>query len=1027
MYTVSLYLCSVKVGDAQDVCKMSGGGIAAYKGSVKRDYIRMQIRGISVVGLLLALLLCPVWVSAQGRGQVVGKVLDEHGEPLIGATVVEKVHFSGVATDMNGGFTLNLPAGVHTLEFAYMGYVTQQVADVNVKEGQVTPLSVTLAPARTEMEEVVVTATYQKSSAAGALSMQQHMPQVSAVMAAEQIGRTPDKNLGEALRRVTGVSTVGNRFVSVRGMGERWNEASLDGVVLPSTEANAKAFSFDLIPTDLIDNVTVIKTPTPDVTANFSGALIQVSTRDIPAKNFLTLSAGLSFNTISTFREQNSRRRTAADWFAIDDGHRDLPKGLQEIRWNETGQGEDFFEQSKRFTNDNFSLYRSTTAPSQNYQLSIGRSYRLGKKAKDTVEGLIPVGQGDRLGFIASVSYRNTQQQKRIVHTQRGQWYDIYRPTNDDLIVDPQRNQGAVYGFGTTLGGLLNVGWEHGNNRLSLRNMYTRKYDNDLTAVEGWNRDADLQKDEPKRRQTNYPTFQDLLQNKLEGRHRVGIVDLSWNLAHTYVGRNQKDAAFTEHYPYVRDGQVFYFQGVNPHDNKSFPLSRGRYFNRERDYTLSVDAVVPFRFDWFDSKFKTGYAGSYRENRFEFAEAGYYTYKANTKGLPRDLSMDEMLSPDWMRSDGYGWLVNLGEGGNRYRGVVMQHAMYGMFDHRFTDYVRLVWGVRAEYYFYREYENPGLGIEELATVAGREDKPWSLMPSANITLTPFQHFNIRLSYARSVVRPQFMELSGYRFYDPYLGGVTVNQSVHSTNVDGADLRVEWFPAPGEVLSVGGFFRYLKDPIERVKQDNLAGDPYYVLMNSVWAKNWGGEVELRKGLGFIYQPVFENIYFTANATFTWSTVMGVKAEEVKGVYQWVPVKMLRPMYGQVPYMVNVGLSYESSSLGVNVAFNHQGRKLVVVSGSAVNDEYEAPFSSLDAQVSYRFEKQGLTLKLNASNLLNSPTIIYHNSPNEFERGERNAPTNTYLKGSSPNYGAKKDILLYKSYSGIGLSLSVSWTL
>lgn len=334
--------------------------------------------------LVLALLeLSCLGAYGQGKGWVNGQILDAYGEPLIGATAVQKSLFVGVSTDMNGAFSLALPAGTYEVEFAYMGYETQLVEGVQVVAGQATPLTVTLRPSSVALEEVVVRASYTQSSAAGALSIQQHMPQVSAVMAAEQISRTPDKNLGEALRRVTGVSTVGNKFVTVRGMGERWNEASLDGIVLPSTETNSKAFSFDLVPTSLIDNVTVIKTPSPDITSNFSGALIQITTKDIPNNDFVNVSAGLSFNLQSTFREQQGRHRPVADWFGADVGSRDMPVVLVSIPWSERNPRPETFAQSRLFTRDNFSLHRSLTPPSPNYQVSLGQNHRLGSEAQE--------------------------------------------------------------------------------------------------------------------------------------------------------------------------------------------------------------------------------------------------------------------------------------------------------------------------------------------------------------------------------------------------------------------------------------------------------------------------------------------------------------------------------------------------------------------------------------------------------------------------------------------------------------------
>ena len=173
-------------------------------------------------------------------GTLTGRIVDEHGEGLIGATVRIIETGGGQVTDFDGNYSLRLNPGTYTVEIAYVGYATKQIKEVRITAGKETNLSVDLAIADNVLGTVVVVGSYKTSNTAGAMKIQQSMPQLSTVVSSEMIGKTADKNLGEALKRVTGVTTMSNKYVAVRGMGERWNEASLDGIPLPSTESNAK-------------------------------------------------------------------------------------------------------------------------------------------------------------------------------------------------------------------------------------------------------------------------------------------------------------------------------------------------------------------------------------------------------------------------------------------------------------------------------------------------------------------------------------------------------------------------------------------------------------------------------------------------------------------------------------------------------------------------------------------------------------------------------------------------------------------
>lgn len=966
-------------------------------------------------------------------GILAGKVVDENGSELPGATVRIAGREQGTATGLNGDYSLSLPEGTYTIEIGFIGYDTQRVTEVKIEGGKTTPLSVALNMASTTLGEVVVTADYRKSSTAGALRIQQNMPQVSTVMAAEQIGKTSDKNLGEALKRITGVSTMDNKYVAVRGMGERWNEASLDGVTLPSTEVNSKAFGFDLIPTNIIDNVTVIKSATPDMNANFAGGFVQVTTKDIPNENFVSLQAGGTYNSLSTGKDQYGRERGSRDWLGFDDGRRTFPSNTISLPSQMNQMTEQHYAQTYRFAEmgENFSLHKSRTPLSQNYQFSMGRVSHL-----DT-------GTGDRFGWVASLSYRNTQQQTVIDHQGRGNWLDekSYDAATGEYIDRGNRNSGHIYKYGTVLGGIFNAGWQTGDNRVSFRNTYTRKFDNDLMFITGWDDSYGYGEGQaPNQIHINYPTFQDLLQNKLEGQHRLGPVKLNWDLAHTFIKRDQKDAVNTQKWGRYVDGELFFTQVLTA---DRYSTNRRHYENDERDWNWGLSAEIPFQLGThIGNTAKTGYMGTYKKNTFLFEEAQYEKVAAG-QGAAADyenLTLAKKVNPLYMTRYGYAWHIRGWDGGkSSYEGSVTLHAPYLMFDHRYKTLVRFVWGARAEYYGYDEISNPYIN-DGLVRDDVPEEKKWQWMPSANLTVTPVDNFNIRLSYSRSVIRPQFMERTFFRMYDPALSGYTFSKGVVSTVVDGADFKLEWYPGAGEVVSAGVFYRYLNDPIEQIRNAGSQTTAYYYLQNNDWAKNYGLEFELRKNFAFISEAaLLRDLYLYGNATFTRSEVMALKYEnkvvtnpetgETTTIREKVPLKFTRPLYGQVPYMFNIGLTYEGERIGMNLALNHTGRKVNMLGGEFTYwaTEYEAENSLLDAQVSYTFPREGLTFKLSGSNLLDTKSIFYRNNPNDYERDEKEGnEIGKLLPGKSESFDKGHDFIEYQTRSGRSFSFSANWT-
>src|SRR5690606_23150562 len=160
---------------------------------------------------------------------------------------------------------------------------------------------------------------------------QKNSASVSDGISAEAIRRTPDKNTSDVLKRVSGASIQDNKFAIVRGLNERYNAAYLNGAPLPSSESDRKAFSFDIFPSNMLDNLVITKTARPDMPGEFAGGIIDISTKSIPEKNFISVSVQSSYNTLATFKTQYYYKGGKMDWLGLDDGRRALPSVVPDM------------------------------------------------------------------------------------------------------------------------------------------------------------------------------------------------------------------------------------------------------------------------------------------------------------------------------------------------------------------------------------------------------------------------------------------------------------------------------------------------------------------------------------------------------------------------------------------------------------------------------------------------------------------------------------------------------------------------
>lgn len=1009
---VSIYVKNATIEDALNAC---------FKGKPYQYVIKKNMVVITGTEKAAKTTVAP-WLPQQQPGRIAGKILDERGEPLPGAGIKVLQSDKLLQSNANGAYNLTVAEGIYTLEVSYVSFQTKRVTDVIVKAGQLTALDIVLNATTNRLNQVVVTGTFKNESVNALYARQKNDASISNGISRDQMAALPDKNIGETLKRISGVSTTDNRRVVVRGIAERYNVAMMDGATLPSTDVQVRDFEFDIIPSNLVDNVVVSKTATPDMSFGFGGGLVQVNTMAIPSQDFVSFSIGSKYIDGSTGKDFLGYQRGKSDYLGFDDGKRNhFPKDLFYLtsgNYNPTNPSgtlppagvekitpEMIAAQNKKIGGlERLGTRIYEAAPGQNYQLSLGRSYGL---------------KNSRFGFVGSLSYRNEQAIDDIVNFERGAFNklneNIFDPgTNEEL----KKSAAMQYNFTTSLGALVNLGWSTNNHKLTLRNFYSRTYANQFFRISGWGEDLGFG-DNPAVREYDRPKFIDLLQNRVSGEHTFGKLRFDWGVARNRVNNHEQDAVDANLIPTNSLNGITYNYtpgGTAGGATNPGPLSRSSYKYVETNWM--ADAAVSYKVNIGRSVqvLKTGYQymdkkGGYDWNVLPIGAAGF-----NEGYMPVqqwNLDFADPLHDVYYFPAGYNNKSYIGKNNNQ--------AFYGMMDNRLGSWLRVVWGIRAEYYKYEKvldaaadkiteadladldknrYVDPETGnLVHRTYDANAEEKRWLYLPSANLTLTPFKDFNIRASYAKSAVRPALIENSSFSRFNYLYGRIQRNTGVISTIISHYDLRMEWYPSAGEVVSAGYFKKHFKNPVEMyLDVTSTSGAVDLLTANSDFANIYGFEFDIRKNFGFISDrwKFLNNLYLSGNLTlqnsevqasaFTY-TSMGADKDIDGKSYAYrtkTYLKEKRPLYGQVPVLYNAALQYSGERLMANVAFNHSGYKTFTVGMQPQYSEIERPRNQLDAQLGFKFLKsKKLEARLNMANLLNSPYRFFINGKGTYK--------------------------------------------
>lgn len=926
------------------------------------------------------------FLHAQGSGRIGGRVSDQKtGEELVGVTVVVMGTNQGAATDYEGKFVIgNLSPGTYSLQVSYMSYRKKVIEKVEVKPNEVTHLHINLEENSHDLTEVVVKAELKKESASALLLQQKNATSISDGMSIEFIRKTPDRNTGDVLKRVSGATIQDNKYAVIRGLPDRYNAAYINGAPLPSSEPDRKAFAFDIFPAAMLDNLTITKTASPDLSGEFAGGIIQVKTRDIPEENFNQLSLGLSYNTMTTFKAFNKNVTSKTDWLGLDDGTRGLPSsmpGNQTMRdYQNSIQNMDDVKRLvnvSRKLNDNFVIDPvASMRPAYNLQFSMGRVKKVNKYELGSVFA------------ITSMSTPNRQQVTRSDYDNNGKLFSF---------TDEQHNVNTLNGM------LWNVSFKNAYGKISLKNIVNIN-SNDQTVVRSG---QDLMNQFDRTSYAMWYTQNVLNSHQLGGEHFLNTskIKMNWSAGYSRLARTVPDLRrITYQRAFITDPtDPNQYTSSVPVSSTAQPDVAGRFFSNQTDhmYNASYDIVIPADFGALKNEIKAGVYVQDRERDFTARQFGY-VFAPGSKNLDyTKLPVDQIFTQRTIDTNGF-VMKEVTTPTDAYTAGSTLGAAYVRMDTRLFNRMKLIYGVRAESYRQRisSYQT---GINEKFEM---DTTVVDFLPSLNAIYELSSKTNLRFSASQTVSRPEFRELASFQFFDfNDLMLVEGNSNLKRTKITNLDLRYEYYPSALQNISVSVFYKKFTDPIEKILFSG--GSPRLMsYQNVASAYSYGMEFDYKLNIGSLLR--YDENALLSGLSFTGNVALIKSEVDMSKVIARETDK--RPLQGQSPYIINSGLQYQNnkSRYGASLMVNRVGPRITNVGNSEYASYWEKPRTVVDLQLSKTIFRS-LDIRFSIRDLLAQNIIFYQQGDNKN------------------GYDASKDKDIWNFHVGSTYSVSLSMKL
>ena len=881
---------------------------------------------LSPIKLLVLILFTIFNVNGQ-TGKIAGTIMDgEFNEPMAFANVLIKNTTKGTTSDFDGKYSIDVEAGNYTLVFSYIGYQTIEISDVVVKSNDEVIVDVTLNT--NSLETVVITTTVRKNTESAILDLQKKSITLLDGLSAQSIKSSGASNIASAVKNVPGVSIQGGKYVYVRGLGDRYTKSILNGVDIPGLDPDRNTIQMDIFPTNILDNIIVVKSAAAEYPADFTGGVIDIVTKDFPTKANYTISTGFGYNPDMHFNDNYlNYSGSNTDFLGFDDGMRNIPVNRYQVIPG-TFDNSTVLSNMTNVFNKELMAKQANSGANFNFGFTAGNQFDVGD---------------DKLGYQLSFSYKN-----------KTQFYDdrfdgtYMRDQNNSSVNElvGTRTSEGVEGKNTVLlSSLAGIVYKRDNSKYKVNFLHIQNgessaglYDQQIAQAAGGSGFEPIKKD------ALLYTERSITNLLFEGNHSFDDANwkLNWKVSPTLSRVYDKDHRIT---PLQQSQNGNYF--ISP-SAASRPIRIWRNL-QEISLVAKVDAVRKYDFMDRPAKAKFGFNQTVKQRDFSIDD---FQFEISGQNIVADGNADNLLLSEniWTpQTDQGSHLVwgDLYEPANTFDATQNISAGYISNEFSVSEKLKAVVGLRAEL-FSAIYTGQNQAATEIFVDEKIIDK-LDLFPSANFIYSLNDNSNLRVSYSRTTARPSFKEASKSQIFDPITNRLFIgNIDLEPSYISNFDIRTEFFGENSEMFAISGFYKDFKDPIELTFYESAPDQ--LTPRNLGNASVFGIEFEFRKSLGFLLKSL-ENLKFNINASYIESDLTMFEDEynrRVNAARDGESIEKSRELQGQSPYLINAGLNYSDSEIGLQTGlfFNVQGETLEVVGTGIVPDVYTVPFNSLN---------------------------------------------------------------------------------
>ena len=928
------------------------------------------------------------FVLAQ-TGTIKGTMTDESGETVPFANIIIQETGEGFSTELDGTFSYDIAPGIYTLSATYIGYADLIEEGVEVISDQETVIDLLLKEAGETIDEIVVTAKAIRNTEAALMTIQKKAPGLLDGVSSQAIKKAGDGDVGSAIKRVTGVSVQGGKHVVVRGLGDRYSRTILNGMDIPGLDPDKNSVQLDLFPTNIVDNLLVFKSFTPNLPGDFVGGMVNIETKDFPDEKTLTAAIGFGYNPKMHLNKNFlTYKGGATDWLGFDDGSREL----------KINSDPDFKIPSRT---DNDPQLSTLTSSFSNTMSTI--------REQNGVNNSISVSYGDQLnfekfdfGFTVGANYKS-----------ESEYYDNlkfgeYRKDEDRSIygIAADKSDVGELGISNVLWNtVLGMAVKKNNHKIALTGMRIQNGETRAAMINSTRKNTNQSLVALNNLEYSERAVNNFL---LAGTHSndEGNFNINWKLSPTISKMTEPDIRLT---PYeIHDETGEYELNAS---TAGIPTRTWRYLN-ENHYSGKIDADYSFANEkGREHKVSFGIAEVIKERDFFIQDYNFIFHRASTVDLTGN--PDELFHADnyWTPATQQGtYIKGAYEPSKTYEAKQSIAAAYAMHDFPVTSTFKAVYGLRVEkaqnWYTGRKQVivNPQTDLYNNRLVLDELD----FLPSLSLVKTLAKDeagktMNLRFSASRTLARPTFKEKSIAQIDDRISGRTFIgNIDLTDTKIINTDLRWEYYLPGNQLFSVSTFYKVFNNPIELTSFDATSPNTY-TPRNADEATVAGLELEMRRNLNVLAEDK-GRLSISVNTTFVKSSV-AKNQQEIDGFMSTARVgestDTKRSLVDQSPYVINAGLSYTNLESGLESAlsYNVQGKTLKIA-GFGRPDVYSNAFHSLDFRIAKQLGEDSRTkLTFGIKNILGSVNEKFYEG---YETDEK-ALFELYDRGRAFSFG------------------------